>query len=102
MFDFKQSVRSALVNINSDETLFYPFTVSVNKCGGSCNTIDYPCARVFFQNMNLKVFHLMSRINKIRFLVQEESYECNCRLNKMHVIQSKNRIIMNFDVSVKN
>ena len=32
--------RPILVNINSDETFFYPFTVSVNKCGGICNTID--------------------------------------------------------------
>ena len=27
------------------KTLLYPYTVSVNKCGGSCNTIDDPCAR---------------------------------------------------------
>ena len=26
-----------LVDTNSDEILFYPFNVSVNKCGGSCN-----------------------------------------------------------------
>ena len=25
---------------------FYPFTGSVNKCGGSCNTINDPYARV--------------------------------------------------------
>ena len=31
--------RPALVNINSTETLFYPFTVSANKCDGICNTI---------------------------------------------------------------
>ena len=30
--------RPALGNINSTKTLYYPFTVSVNKCGGSCNT----------------------------------------------------------------
>ena len=34
--------RPTLVNINSDETLFYPFTVSVNKRGGSCYTINDP------------------------------------------------------------
>ena len=32
--------RPIIVNTNSDKTLFYPFTVSVNKCGGSCNTND--------------------------------------------------------------
>ena len=29
--------RPTIVNINSGETLFYPVTVIVNKCGGSCN-----------------------------------------------------------------
>ena len=29
--------RPTIVNINSGETLFYPFTVIINKCGGSCN-----------------------------------------------------------------
>ena len=28
-----------LFGINSIETIFYLFAVSVNKCGGSCNTI---------------------------------------------------------------
>ena len=27
------------------KTLLYPYTVSVNKCGGSCNTIEDPYAR---------------------------------------------------------
>ena len=31
-----------LVDTNSNWALFYPFTVSVNKCGGSCKTIDDP------------------------------------------------------------
>ena len=33
--------RPTFVNINSNETVFYSFTVTINKCGGSCNiTID--------------------------------------------------------------
>ena len=28
-----------LINTNSDETPFYPLTVSVTKCDGSCSTI---------------------------------------------------------------
>ena len=30
--------------IKSDKTLFYPFTISANKSGGSCNIIDNPHA----------------------------------------------------------
>ena len=30
--------------------LFYPFSVSINKCGGSCNTIDDPYVSVCVPN----------------------------------------------------
>ena len=69
--------------MNSDETDFYPFTVSVNKYGGSFNNIGDPYARVSVpdkvQNMNAKVFNLISGVNETRFLVQ---HKCECRLNK--------------------
>ena len=87
MFNFKPcQARPTLVNINSDETTFYPFTVSVNKCGGSCNTDDdlyaKKCVPNKVKNMNLKVLHLMSGVNEKRFLVQHEPCECKCRLNE--------------------
>ena len=68
--------RSTLVNVNSDKILFYPFTVTC-KCGGSCNTIDDPYARVCVpnkvKNMNVTLFNLISRVNETRFLVQHDS-----------------------------
>ena len=33
-----------IFNKNSIKTIFYWFTVSVNKCGGSCDTIEDPYA----------------------------------------------------------
>ena len=30
-------VRPAIVNVNSNEPLFYPYSVLVKKCSGSCN-----------------------------------------------------------------
>ena len=30
------------VNEGIGEALFYPYNVLVNKCGGSCNTLDNP------------------------------------------------------------
>ena len=42
--------------------MFYPFIVSVEKCGENCSTIDYPYARVCIPNkvkrMNLKVINV--------------------------------------------
>ena len=34
-------------NISSDETISSPFSGTVNKCGGSCNTIDNTLAFEF-------------------------------------------------------
>ena len=64
--------RQALSNINSTEPIHYPFTVSNNKCGRSCNTIDDPYARICVpnkvNNINVKVFDLKSRVNETKFL----------------------------------
>ena len=52
MYISKQSAipnRPKLVDINSDETLFYPFTISVNTCGESCNPFNDPYPRISVQ-----------------------------------------------------
>ena len=38
--------RPTLTNINSNERLYYPFTVTFNKFGESCNTTDGPYVRL--------------------------------------------------------
>ena len=39
-------IRPGLIDINYNEPLYYSYVVSINKCGGSCNTIDDPYARI--------------------------------------------------------
>ena len=46
----KQSSMSSyttLTKINSNQPLYYPFTVNVNICGGTCNNIDAPYSQVY-------------------------------------------------------
>ena len=43
-------VKPTLIDLNYNETLHYPFVVSINKCGGRCNTIDDPYASVCISN----------------------------------------------------
>ena len=33
-------VRPQIVNVNSDEPVFYPFSIETSKCSGSCNNIN--------------------------------------------------------------
>ena len=39
-------VRSEVVNINSNNLTFYPFSIKVNKCNDNCNNINDPYATV--------------------------------------------------------
>ena len=75
-----------IIDINSNENLFHPFTVSVIKCGGSCNTVDDPYAQVFVVNkveiMNLKVFSLVLHVNETGIMVQQEPCKCKFGNNK--------------------
>ena len=46
MSDQECKVRPAVMKINSYEPLFYPYSVLVNKCFGSCNDINDPYAKL--------------------------------------------------------
>ena len=63
-------VRPEIVNVNSDEPVFYPFSIKTSKCSGICNNINDPCAKMcvpdVVRNLNVKVFNLMSRNNETR------------------------------------
>ena len=39
-------IRPEIININNNEPMFYPYCIKVNKCKGSCNTINYPYAKI--------------------------------------------------------
>ena len=38
-------VRSEIVNVNSDESVFHPFSIKTSKCSDNCNNINYPYAK---------------------------------------------------------
>ena len=63
-------IRREIININSNEPTFYPYSIKVNKCSGSCSNINDPYAKLFVpdivKNVNVKVFNLMSRNNETR------------------------------------
>ena len=39
-------VRPEIVNVNSNELLFYPLNIKTSKCSGSCNNINDPYAKM--------------------------------------------------------
>ena len=73
-------VRPQTVNANSDEPVFYPFSIKTSKWNGSCNNIDGPYAKMCVpdavKNLNVKVFNLMSRTNELRHIEWHETCKC--------------------------
>ena len=43
-------VRSEILNINSNESSFYPYSILVNKCSGSCININDTYANLCIPN----------------------------------------------------
>ena len=46
-------VSPEIVNVNSNEPLFYPFSIKTSKCSGSCNNINFPYAKLCVPDVNL-------------------------------------------------
>ena len=77
--------KSEIININSNNPIFYPFSIKINKCSGNCNNINNPYAKICvpdaIKDLNVKVFNLMSRTNENRFIKWNEKCKCKCRLD---------------------
>ena len=63
-------VRPKIIDINSNNPIFYPDSIEINKCSGSCNNINNPYAKIcvpdMIKDLKVKVFNLMSRNNETR------------------------------------
>ena len=65
-------VRPEVINVNSYEPLFYPFSIKASKYSGSCENINDPYAKLcvpdIVKNLIVKVFNLMLRTNETRLV----------------------------------
>ena len=59
-----------IVNVSSNNPIFYPFSVKINRCNGNCNNINDPYAKICVSDtvkkLNVKVFSLMTLTNKTK------------------------------------
>ena len=68
----KTMPRPKILNVNEGigEALFYPYNVLVNKCSGSCDTLDNPMSKIcvpkIIKNVNMKVYNFLMRLNETR------------------------------------
>ena len=77
--------RLEIINVNSNEPVFYHFSIKTSNCSDSCNNINDPYAKICVPDsvkvLNVKVFNLMSRTNETRHIKYHETCKCKCRLD---------------------
>ena len=51
--------RPQVVNVNGNESVFFPFSIETGKCSGSCNNVNYPHAKICVpdvaKNLHVKI-----------------------------------------------
>ena len=68
----KCKVRPEIIDVSSNNPIFYPFSINTNKCSGNCNNINDPYAKIcvpgIVEKLNIKVFNLMALTNETRHI----------------------------------
>ena len=92
MFNQNFSTRPSLIDLNTDEQLYYPFVLSFDRRDGSCNTLDglYEmiidmsdrlCVPNKTENVNVEVVSLISRNNELKLTVKSTSCDFRYRFD---------------------
>ena len=85
----KCMIQHSLINLHPNEysqILHYcPFTVKLDKCVGSCNTLNDLSNKVYLPNemedLNLTVCKMIAEINESKTLTKRISREWKCKLD---------------------
>ena len=85
----KCEVQPTLINLHpneySQELYYYPFAVKIDRCIGSCNTLNdlsnKVCAPKKVEYLNLGVFNMITGINEQKVLAKHISCECKCKFD---------------------
>ena len=83
-------IQPILINLHpneySQEVHYYPFAVKVDKCVGSCNTLNdlsnKVCVPNKTQDLNLSMFNMVTRINQLKTLTKCKSCECKFKFDR--------------------
>ena len=105
-------VRPEIININSCESLFYPYSILINKCNDSCNKIKDPYAKlwilkysIWYQKLIKQGIYLGMRlvhVNADDIQVFLMASNVGIRLAKVDVIKDLFGILVFMNLTVVN
>ena len=104
----KCTIQATLINFHPNEysTKFhdYPFAVKLDRCAGSCNTLNdlsKVCVPNKTEDLNLSVLNMITGINESKTLANHTLCECKCKFDRKNLIEINGGITINVDVNIK-
>ena len=82
-------IQTILLNLHPNESTqelnYYPFGVNLDRCVGSCNTLNNQSNRVWVPNktedLNIHVFKIITGINESKILTKHISCKWECQFD---------------------
>ena len=82
-------IKPTLINLHpnecSQEFHYYPFLVKLDRCAGSCNSLNALSNKVCVPNktevLNLSVFIIITRTNESKTLAKYILCKCKCKIH---------------------
>ena len=82
-------IQPTIINLHPNEYTqglhYYPFTINLDKCVGTCNTLNDLSNKVCVPNktehLNIHVFNMITGINESKTLTKHVSCECKCKFD---------------------
>ena len=87
-------IRTTIIDLNPVELNYYSLMISLDKCNGSGNIVEVVMLLMTYLwkyvlqvkrnvkvKVNVKVFNLVTSINKVKTLVKHTSCDCKCKFD---------------------
>ena len=82
-------IQPTFINLHPNECTqglrYYPFADNLDRCVGSCNTVNDHSNRVCVpkkrEDMNIHVCNMITRVNESNILAKYISWKCECNID---------------------
>ena len=95
LHDEPRLARLAFIDLNPNEHHYYLFIVSLERCNKNYNSLDNPFGRICVPNktanVNLKLFNIITEINKSKTLTKHILCNCRCSFDSRKLNSNQKR-----------
>ena len=86
-------VRPTLIELNPVKLNYFPFMITLDKCGASYKYVGDLYTKICFpsktKDVNVKVFNMITNKNEAKTIIKHVSCGCKCKFNSINCISNQ-------------